>query len=240
MKIKVYTVEFKTPRWLKKTLAYGVVPAALLFGVGTAVRAAGTWTPRTFAQSSPISSSAMNSNFSEIAAYINGPNPVALATSATSATTAGSAAAATGALATTISGLQTSVTSLSQARNVFMFGTACVPSPYASTAAPSGGADGLWNPATGTATTAICPIVAHGNTVSNLILDIATNNAVTCTPFYWNGSGTVSGTPQSAAAGAFRDIQFNFGNYSAPSAPAQIVCTLPANAGLRWVKWTEN
>jgi hypothetical protein len=43
MQIKVYTIEFKLPRWVKRTLLFAGIPLVVLLGVGAAVRAAVTF-----------------------------------------------------------------------------------------------------------------------------------------------------------------------------------------------------
>jgi hypothetical protein len=143
MKINVYTIEFNFPRWLKRGLVYGVLPAALLLGVGAVVRAATVPTLVSFTNGDTLSAANINSNFSNLRDTINtltiaptqitaGALPAnvtvanaAAATTATSATnctsctSATSAAscttcsAASGTLATQISALQAKTTSLS-------------------------------------------------------------------------------------------------------------------------------
>ncbi len=91
MKIKVYTIEFKTPRWLRNALTFVVVPGMILLGVGAAVRAAGLSSPlKTFVTRTPISSGDLTSNFTALQNVVNGVSGAAVqnAMNATTASTA--------------------------------------------------------------------------------------------------------------------------------------------------------
>jgi hypothetical protein len=64
MKIKVYTIEFGLPRWVKRGLIYVGIPATVLLGIGAAVKAASTL-PQ-FTVGSKLSSTGMNALVSAI------------------------------------------------------------------------------------------------------------------------------------------------------------------------------
>jgi hypothetical protein len=96
MQIKVYTIEFKLPRWVKRTLLFAGIPLAVLLGVGAAVRAAVTFpvAVSSFAESETLSATKLNTNLTTLQDGVNSLN-----TTLTSQQS-------------TISSLQTSVASL--------------------------------------------------------------------------------------------------------------------------------
>ena len=106
MKIKVYTIEFKTPRWLKRTFAFVVVPGIVLLGVGAIVRAAGVPTLTSFSPGDSLSSANINANFKALQDVVNGTDgaTVVNAVNATNAATATSSASATSASSLSCSG----------------------------------------------------------------------------------------------------------------------------------------
>ncbi|HEX7598883.1 MAG TPA: hypothetical protein VF518_11755 [Polyangia bacterium] len=73
MQIKVYTIDLKLPRWLKRTMVLVVLPAILLVGIGAAVRAAVTFpvTVSTFAGGETLSSTKLNTNFGTLKDGLN-------------------------------------------------------------------------------------------------------------------------------------------------------------------------
>jgi hypothetical protein len=68
MKIKVYTIDFQFPRWLKRALVYGAIPVAVLFGLVAVVWAANWTDPTTFVkagvqiQAQPLQDDLVNLN----------------------------------------------------------------------------------------------------------------------------------------------------------------------------------
>jgi hypothetical protein len=60
MRIKVYVVEWQAPRWLKKLVVFGVLPVAVLIGLGVGVRAANL---TTFSPGAKLSAVTINGNF---------------------------------------------------------------------------------------------------------------------------------------------------------------------------------
>jgi hypothetical protein len=70
MQIKVYTIEFKLPRWLKRALLFAGIPLAVLLGVGAAVRAAVTFpvaiAVTQFADTEVLSAKKLNDNLANL------------------------------------------------------------------------------------------------------------------------------------------------------------------------------
>lgn len=73
MKVKVYTVEFQTPCWVKRVLAFVLLPAAVVMAIHAGVRAAGVPTLVTFKAGDTLSSSSINANFKALQDAINAP-----------------------------------------------------------------------------------------------------------------------------------------------------------------------
>jgi hypothetical protein len=73
MKLKVYSIEFALPRWLKRTLVVSALSALVLIVVGVAVRAAGVPTLTTFSPGEMLSSAAVNANFKALQDAVNAP-----------------------------------------------------------------------------------------------------------------------------------------------------------------------
>jgi hypothetical protein len=77
MQIKVYTVDFEFPRWLKRSLLFAGIPIAILLGVGAAVKAAGALSNVSivsFASGETLSADKMNANFGNLVTGINNLN----------------------------------------------------------------------------------------------------------------------------------------------------------------------
>jgi len=72
MRIKVYTIELKLPRWLKRTLAAGAAAAALA-GVGAVVRAASVPSLTVFNPGDTLSAASINANFKALQDAVNAP-----------------------------------------------------------------------------------------------------------------------------------------------------------------------
>jgi hypothetical protein len=111
MQIKVYTIELKFPRWLKRVLVYAGIPAVVLLGVGVVVRAQSTLpvSVQSFGQTETLSATKMNTNFDNLVSGINSLN-------------------------TTVGSLQSSVASLTAAAVpsglIAMFATAACPAGW--------------------------------------------------------------------------------------------------------------
>ena len=88
MQIKVYTIEFKLPRWVKRTLLFAGIPIAVLLGVGAAVRAAATFpvAVTTFSVDEILSADKLNTNLTTLRDGVNALNTSVEALKASSLT----------------------------------------------------------------------------------------------------------------------------------------------------------
>ncbi|MBI4954635.1 MAG: hypothetical protein HY908_21600 [Myxococcales bacterium] len=68
MRIKVYALDFETPRWLRRTLAYAL-PFALVCGVGVVYASV----PHTFTAGETLTAADLNANFVALDGRIDGP-----------------------------------------------------------------------------------------------------------------------------------------------------------------------
>lgn len=78
MQIKVYTVDFELPRWLKRTIIYGAIPG-LVFAAGAVVHAQagdGGAPLNVFANGETLSAERMNANFAVLESQIRSSNAV--------------------------------------------------------------------------------------------------------------------------------------------------------------------
>jgi hypothetical protein len=109
MQIKVYTIEVKLPRWLKRVLVFAGIPAVVLLGVAVAVRAQSTLpvSVQPFGPTETLSALKMNTNFDILVGGINSLN-------------------------TTVSSLQSSVASMAAVPSglIAMFATAACPAGW--------------------------------------------------------------------------------------------------------------
>jgi hypothetical protein len=71
MQVKVCTIEFKFPRWLKRAFVFAVVPAALVLGVVAVVCAASVPSLPQFADAETLSAAKLNGNFETLRVAIN-------------------------------------------------------------------------------------------------------------------------------------------------------------------------
>ena len=66
MQIKIYTVDFRLPRWLKRTLIFAGVAAAILVGVSASIRAATPVAVTTYADGETLSAAKLNTNLANL------------------------------------------------------------------------------------------------------------------------------------------------------------------------------
>jgi rhizosphere induced protein len=83
MQIKVYAIDVKIPRWAKRALVFGVIPALLLGAVAVVV----AQPPETFSDNELLSAKKMNDNFSNLQAQINNLVPAGTVVAFASETT---------------------------------------------------------------------------------------------------------------------------------------------------------
>lgn len=72
MKIKVYTIDFKIPRWLKQLFIFAIIPTVGLFFIGRLVEAAGI-VKTDFKEGDLLSAKEINDNFKSILEVLNAP-----------------------------------------------------------------------------------------------------------------------------------------------------------------------
>lgn len=70
MQIKVYTIDVRFPRWLKRALVFGAIPAAVLLGTVHYLRADVT-VPNAFADGDTLSAARLNENFTALQTAMN-------------------------------------------------------------------------------------------------------------------------------------------------------------------------
>jgi len=71
VKIKIYTIDLRFPRWARSPLVYGGIPA-LLLAAGVIVHAAPVSVPNTFSAGDTLSAAKLNANFKALQDAING------------------------------------------------------------------------------------------------------------------------------------------------------------------------
>jgi microcystin-dependent protein len=69
MQVKVYTIDVQLPRWLKRAIVFGAIPAAVLLGAVHYLRADVT-VPNIFSNGDVLSAEKINANFSTLAATV--------------------------------------------------------------------------------------------------------------------------------------------------------------------------
>jgi microcystin-dependent protein len=70
MKINVYTIDIQLPRWLKRAIIFGAIPATVLLGTVHYLRA-DVAIPNTFADGDTLSAAKVNANFAVLQGGIN-------------------------------------------------------------------------------------------------------------------------------------------------------------------------
>jgi hypothetical protein len=70
MQIKVYTIDVKLPRWLKRAVLFGAIPAAVMLGAVHYLRADVT-VRHSFTNGQLLSASDINDNFSDLQSGLN-------------------------------------------------------------------------------------------------------------------------------------------------------------------------
>jgi microcystin-dependent protein len=70
MKVKVYAIDVQIPRWLRRAVVFGAVPAAVLLGAVHYLRA-DVAVPNTFADNDTLSATRMNANFATLQSGMN-------------------------------------------------------------------------------------------------------------------------------------------------------------------------
>jgi microcystin-dependent protein len=70
MQVKVYTIDVRFPRWLKRAIVFSAIPTAVLLGAVHYLRADAT-VPNTFADGDTLSAAKMNASFNALQSGIN-------------------------------------------------------------------------------------------------------------------------------------------------------------------------
>jgi hypothetical protein len=133
-----------------------------------------------------------------------------------------------------------------ESRNIYVHGNNCYAqptNPYVTMSGPDSPGDGLWyqNLSQPTTTLVTCPVVVHGNSITNLTIHIGTAAAFSCRVWLVSPSlGVSTSAPiQQAATPTFSDKAMNFGTFTSASMPVNVSCTISPNTGIRSLTWTE-